>query len=157
MKTAIIMMIFLLSGAILKSQGFSDSVLNRYQRSLLENPISSDNVQNIINSLNSKNQWPDIDYKDTSRATWQPFVHLDRIRTLALAWANPKDSFYKNKSVWNTISADLNLWIEKKFQSRNWWHNEIGVPQYFRDIIILIRNDLTPRQLKDALGGVGTT
>ena len=151
MKKNILLFILLLASGILHAQDYTDTVLNRYERLLLESPPSNQ-IEAIIGSLNSKNQWPDIDYNDTSRATWQPFIHLDRIRTLALAWANPRDSFYKNQRVWKTMDGALNLWIEKKYQSRNWWHNEIGAPQYFRDILILIRGNLSTEKFNEVLG-----
>ena len=45
----------------------------------------------------------------------------------------------------------LGHWLEKRYTCPNWWHNEIGVPQQMRDIIILLDTALSFSQRKGAL------
>src|SRR5690606_38592853 len=58
---------------------------------------------------------------------------------------------YHNQDLFKKINTALDHWLQKRYQSSNWWHNQIGVPQYMRDIIILLHNDLDPDRLKKSL------
>jgi chondroitin AC lyase len=53
------------------------------------------------------------------------------------------------------IDAALQYWLEKRPQNSNWWHNQIGVPQLMRDIIILMRDSMTNHQLTQSLEVLG--
>src|SRR5690606_37425605 len=109
----------------------------------------------FINRLDSLGKWPDINYKDSSLADWKITIHLRRIRTLSFAWANPKSSQYQDPTVRRAIDVALDHWLQTRYQSRNWWYNEIGVPQLMRDIIVLLRHDLDSSRLQQALEVMG--
>ncbi|HEY0669916.1 MAG TPA: polysaccharide lyase family 8 super-sandwich domain-containing protein, partial [Sphingobacteriaceae bacterium] len=66
-------------------------------------------------------------------------------------WSNPKSVFYHNEIIWKAIDGSLNHWLEKKYKNPNWWHNEIGVPQYMRDIIVLLKGNLSATTLAEAM------
>lgn len=129
----------------------TDTILNRYKYYLLNSVDTEGDMMQFATSLNSNHQWDDINYQDTEKANWKPLIHLKRLRDLALVWSNPKSSFYHNETIWKAINGGLNHWFEKRYKSSNWWHNEIGVPQHARDIIILLRNDLSSEALSKAM------
>lgn len=128
----------------------SEKILSRYKEYLFLT-IKPNNVDWLITSLNENNGWTDINYNDEARANWQVSEHLARVVELAVAWKDKKSAFYQNKTLWKTINLALNHWLEKRYKNTNWWHNEIGVPNYMRDIIILLRDDLSPRQLSESM------
>ncbi|GAA4307817.1 polysaccharide lyase family 8 super-sandwich domain-containing protein [Compostibacter hankyongensis] len=127
-----------------------DTVLNRY-RSYLFRTFPAAHVRSWIATLDAGGQWPDINYADKEPAKWKVSGHLQRVRSLALAWARPGTPDYHREAIWKTISAALDHWLKVRYKSVNWWHNQIGVPQFMRDIIILTREKLTPEQRKGAL------
>jgi chondroitin AC lyase len=131
-------------------QAQQDTVINRYREYLFRN-WQVENIEKWATTLNENQQWADINYNDTEPGKWEISQHLARVRSLAMAWANPRSSYYHNEALWKTISLALDHWLEKRYQSSNWWHNQIGVPQFIRDIIILADKRLTPDQRKQSL------
>lgn len=82
-------------------------------------------------------RWPDINYVDAQPGKWNPAEHLRRVKMMAMAWAKPGARFHHDDALLRKISAALNDWLVHRYKSSNWWHNEIGVPQYMRDILFL--------------------
>lgn len=130
----------------------ADTIVSRYRIFLVQTThIHPNNIQHWSQTITSTGQWPDIDYTDKTRANWQLWQHLKRLDTLAVAWSNPVSSFYHNKKVWKTINLALNNWLKNKYQNPNWWHNQIGVPQSMRNIIVLLKDTLSNWQLQESL------
>lgn len=116
---------------------------------------SADSINYWVVGLQSNGQWRDIDYQGQNPALWNTINHLNRTRSIALAWASPGTVYYHKPELFNVISLAVNHWISVKYQSVNWWYNEIGVPQLCRDIMLLTREKLLPSQfagLRDILG-----
>lgn len=127
-------------------------IINRYRNYLFDtSSIDSTNVSKWLRSLGPAGRWPDIDYTDQERANWNVKDHLVRTRALALAWANPASPRYHEEVLWKAISRALGDWLDQRYQNSNWWHNQIGVPRYMRDIIILLGDALSARQKQGAL------
>ncbi len=137
-----------------KAQATTDSILVRYRQYLLKDlpikQIDDYTAKQDIN-LTLENRWADIDYSDISPAYWQVRNHIERVKVLAMAWTSPGSKYYHQPLIWQTISKALDHWLEKRYQNSNWWVNEIGVPQDMRDILVLIGQQLTPAQMKQAL------
>jgi chondroitin AC lyase len=129
----------------------ADTILNRYKQYLLESVKPEGDMQQLMRTIQVNGQWPDINYADTEKANWKNLIHLKRVRDLALAWEKPGSSWFQNPVVWKAFNSGLNHWLDKRYKNSNWWHNEIGVPQCMRDIIILVKKELTAEQLKAAL------
>lgn len=133
-------------------QGFRDTLLNRYKEYLFRSMHPNQQLVNKWqNELNGSGQWPDINYNDNELAGWQPGFHLVRIRDMALAWACPASPGYHNAQLWEKINTALDHWLARRYKSTNWWHNEIGVPRSMRDIIILLRQDLSAARLQQSM------
>lgn len=128
-----------------------DTILQRYQRFLFSQGFVAQHVEQWMGTIGINGRWPDINYQDNSPAAWQLWNHLKRLDTLALAWAKPNSPFYHNKKVWHTIQLALNDWLKNKYQNPNWWHNQIGVPQGMRDVIVLLQDNLSADELREAL------
>lgn len=152
MKTKIVLTIICQIGIFFSAQAQMDTVVSRYREYLFRtHQPQPDVVDHWATSLNTRGQWTDIDYEDKERADWKVLWHLKRARMLTMAWSYPQSQFYHDKNLKKKIDAALNHWLEKRYRNPNWWHNEIGVPQYMRDIIILLRDDLSASQLQQAL------
>lgn len=139
---------------IVKAQFNTDTIISRYRQYLLKDfPIKQidDYTAKQDLHLTTENKWADIDYSDTSPPYWQVRNHIERVKVLALAWTSPKSKYYHQPLVWQTISKALDHWLEKRYKNSNWWVNEISVPQDMRDILVLIGQQLTPTQMKQAL------
>lgn len=137
---------------VLAAQAQTDTLLNRYREYLFRsNKPEPDTAKYWAGMLNEQGQWPDIDYNNKQLAGWKTVQHLVRVEQMALAWADPKSSAYHNAALLKKTNAALDHWLEKRYQNANWWHNEIGVPRDMRDIIILLKDELSPVRLQKAL------
>ena len=133
----------------------ADTVLNRYKQYLFRTFDAWDDAGQLQASLSSDGRWSDIDYNDQERGGWKPLLHLKRLRQLAYAYANPQSKFYHQTQTLHSIKLALGDWLQHRYKCPNWWHNEIGVPQQMRDVIILIGQSLSPAQLGGALEILG--
>lgn len=134
------------------AQQNADLVLNRHKQFLLNTDTTKVVTPKIIaQQFDIKTRrWKNIDYNDTKPSTWEIRDHLINTRSLALQWAREQNAGNKKQLLTIIISA-LDEWHQHKFKNRNWWHNEIGIPQIMRDIIALIRPALTITQLNNYL------
>jgi chondroitin AC lyase len=152
MRIKILLFILIQSFFLLSAQGQMDTLLNRYREYLFRTiPLQPEVAQKWADGLNAQGQWPDINYNDKELAGWKVGGHLVRIRDMVLSWASVQSSQYHNEYIWRKINEALDHWLANRYQSSNWWHNEIGVPRCMRDIIMLLRNDLAPTRLQQAI------
>ncbi|GEP96599.1 polysaccharide lyase family 8 super-sandwich domain-containing protein [Chitinophaga cymbidii] len=134
---------------LLSAHGQADTLLNRYKAYLLRTePLLE---TSWAATLNANGQWPDINYENKDLAGWKISSHLVRIRQMALDWAHPASPSYHDQKLWRQINSALDHWLQHRYQSANWWHNEIGVPRQMRDIILLLRDQLSPDRLRLSL------
>lgn len=149
LRNTVVLLFFLLSCQCAFSQ--SDTILSRYRRYLLATANPAENAGQLVATLNSNGQWNDIDYQSKERGNWRPLSHMKRMRDLALAWASQRSAYYQQPAVLQTISKALGHWLQQRYQCPNWWHNEIGVPQQMRDILVLLPSGFTEPERKGAL------
>lgn len=125
-----------------------DSILQRHKFFLHKAGTYKENVEEILNHFDKTRQrWDNISYDDAQKAGWKVPRHLENIRTLALNWSDTTSGWYRNSEVYNVMISSLDNWVQYKYQNPNWWHNEIGIPQLMRDILVLIKDDLAEVQL----------
>eukprot|EP01006_Ploeotia_vitrea_P006893 TRINITY_DN15165_c0_g1_i1.p1 TRINITY_DN15165_c0_g1~~TRINITY_DN15165_c0_g1_i1.p1 ORF type:complete len:780 (-),score=87.30 TRINITY_DN15165_c0_g1_i1:147-2369(-) len=96
----------------------------------------------LVSKLKPDGSWSDINYKDRSRALWDPSKHYERlftivraVRTLNATQQNKKELEHFTKA---THSA-LGFWFSKDPHSANWWWNQINEPQKFAYIGLLFQ------------------
>jgi chondroitin AC lyase len=147
--------LLLITGGLQKTKAQANGysvILDRYKSFLLAADRSPlDSVKLWMNGLTPDNQWSDINYNSPLPGMWPTIQHLNRVRQLAINWADAKSPYYHQDAIWNAISRAATHWLIKRYQNPNWWQNQIGVPQYWRDIIVLTRSKLSKEQLKGAL------
>lgn len=126
-----------------------DLVLKRYHDYLQLTDTSSSCFR--IPPVNGEGRWSDIKYSDNQPGQWQLSIHLNRVRSLALCLSKGRYSGQQAAETRKTISLALRGWFAHRYQSKNWWHNEIGVPQMMRDILVLLKEDLTQEERTNCL------
>lgn len=103
-----------------------------------------------IKTLDEQGCWPDIDYAQKRRAHWQPMNHTSRLRELAIAYYDMKSDDPVRKVFKDTVIRGLDSWLKMKLESPNWWHNEIGVPEFLA-VAALSLGDALPSSTRDGL------
>lgn len=158
--TGLILVFFvLMSSAITKSyedpdiitvsKNITDGLLN----GVLGQSISSDikEADKII-ALTEKDKngylyFTDIDYSNTDRSTWIPSRHIGRLERLAILYRLEEDSA-KKEELKSYILGLLDFWINNDFQSTNWWHNRLSVPNALGEFGVLMKDELSRKQMR---------
>ncbi|MGM0487438.1 MAG: polysaccharide lyase 8 family protein [Planctomycetota bacterium] len=95
--------------------------------------------------------WAGVDYADKSRARWKPSEHLNRLVALARAQQSWDGSSGGNGKLKQAVLAAFRHWIEKDYQSDNWWWNIIYTPRQLVDVMVLMENALPAEDLRKGL------
>jgi chondroitin AC lyase len=124
-------------------------IVERYRQFLLHQDTSK--KFNRAFPVAQNGSWSDVTYTVGEAGRWSADTHLRRTRMLAMAWASADMPTYHSHELMKEIKETITYWCNHRFRSSNWWHNEIGVPQLFRDIIILTRDSLGKEVLQQAM------
>ena len=83
----------------------------------------------------------DLDYTSTNRSGWPVRTATERIYGCVLKYLS-KENTQINDSLLYYIVGHLRYMSHHQFRSNNWWYNQIGLPQVFARIMILIESAL---------------
>lgn len=112
---------------------------------------SSADPQQYIEKLNADGSFSDIDYYTDKKDTWHPAEHLDRILIMEKAAYSPKNKYYKDENLIDSINNAIEFWVKKDFYCdwNDWWNN-LGTGPKIADVL-LFTNDGLDKSYIDAL------
>ncbi|MGF6929563.1 chondroitin AC lyase [Chitinophaga sp. W2I13] len=117
------------------------TIMDRIRAELLSQSGSTatldNNVTSTLATLQSNGSWPDVNYA-YSATTYTADVHINRVKTFALAYTKSASSYYKSTTLFTAIVNSLTYWNTTDPQSWNWYHNHISNPQRIGEILILL-------------------
>ena len=70
---------------------------------------------------------------------------------LAKLYVDPASAWHGDEEIGRVLHGGLAYWYTKKPSSLNWWHGEIGVPKKLAAILLMIRGELSARELEQGL------
>jgi chondroitin AC lyase len=97
-----------------------------------------------LNSQSMDGSWPDIDYANRSNARWPALVHLERTRTLAIAFSRQESALMGSPRALQAINRALDSWLQRQPTSTGWWQVSIGAPLELMRILTLTWETLDP-------------
>ncbi len=116
-----------------------EKILERYRVLLVEQESpDGETIRERVETLGGDGRWADLDYDDQSRGNWHPYRHLERVREMALGWADPGHDLHRDSAVEAAIMDALDHWVDRRYEAVNWWFNEIGAPRLVRDSVVLM-------------------
>lgn len=145
MRQKILFIFLLLMSAYFIGSAQPDTILHRYRQYLFQT-IHPVHIQQLLSSLKPDGYWANIDYNSDTRNGWQAIHHLQRVQEMAVAWSNPDAEYFHQKNLEAAIDHAIDYWLYHRFYNQNWWWNEIGVPQYMRNILVLMQHHLSSYQ-----------
>tara|TARA_R110002049_G_scaffold232088_3_gene404634 strand:+ start:2090 stop:4210 length:2121 start_codon:yes stop_codon:yes gene_type:complete len=142
-----------------KSQDFNSVPYPENLKTLHENviqyyldmPVDSIHVEELLNDLQDDGSWPSIDYTNRIRGGWPVKIHLEYVQTLAIAYNKKGSEYYHDKNLSKKIHLSLNYWLTNDFLSPNWHDQHIGVPERLLPTLFLMENELSKKQLDQAM------
>lgn len=144
-RAIILLVLALLAGArasVAQSDADIAVVRGRMVQELIAGAPDASQVPGWISSLRDDGTWPDLVYHSDQRNSWPVSDHLRRVLSLAEASRGPGAA----PSVTAAVHKALDHWLERDYQSPNWWHNQIQVPQYLGQILLVLGTDATPEE-----------
>lgn len=114
-------------------------------------------------SQQADGHWDDVDYYCTASAAngavWEPYLALDRMQAMAMAYANPHGPWYHDKAMLQGVENAFTYWASIRDAnpdkddyegpwSTNWWENGNGVQLRFSRIGVVLKDVLSA----DAIG-----
>ncbi|MUG88779.1 hypothetical protein GNP92_20745 [Paenibacillus timonensis] len=108
-----------------------------------------------LSSQNPNGSWGDVDYASTTSAAngrgWSPYLALDRMQSMAQAFADPNDPNYHSAALLDGIQKALDYWFTVKPTSTNWWETGIGKQLRLEKIALLCEGYLTATQVSNII------
>lgn len=95
----------------------------------------STNAQNYLNTIQPDGSWTDLTYTGDV-----PTTHLDRLKTMALAYTNNQSSLYGNTALYTGIVNAIQWWYDKNPDHTNWFYDQIAYPQRMGETLVLMHN-----------------
>eukprot|EP01043_Picozoa_sp_COSAG02_P044983 COSAG02_NODE_4069_length_5831_cov_3.564778_2_plen_789_part_00 len=87
--------------------------------------------------------WPDLDYKERKRAGWPLLKHLNRVTSMAAAWACPLCTTHRDPRLLNSTLLALRYWLRTDPQDPNWYQMQIATPRELGKTGVLLRGELS--------------
>lgn len=99
-------------------------------------------AEDYFKSIQEDGSFKDVDYKSTQNANsgrpWDPYLALDRLQAMAIAYHKEGNALYQNKEVVDKLNKALVHWQNVKPTNDNWWEVEIGVQLRFARIALFM-------------------
>ncbi|MEX2382535.1 MAG: polysaccharide lyase family 8 super-sandwich domain-containing protein [Opitutales bacterium] len=130
-------------------------LLERYNERQMEGSRNEAQVRGWVSSIREDGSWSGINYEDVSRTGFQHQSHLARLLVIARAYSHPESEMHGDSELKNVLFAGLGFWFENDFISDNWWHNQIGVPRYLADTLLLLDGELSDEQRAQGVRIIG--
>ena len=126
--------------------------INDYLKAEIEPDQLNKDVKKYLTDITKDGYWSAIDYSSVAETSWEPLVHLKRVKQFSLALSlKNEDVNEKSKLEMLTVKA-LRFWLTKNPKSKNWFQNEIAAPTTIGEILMLLRNaSILPASLQDSL------
>ena len=113
--------------------------------------VNDERIKDLLESIRPDGTWPDINYVDVSRTGFQHGVHLANITTLSRAYKKQGSQYRGSRKVRDAVHSALNYWLANDFICDNWWWNQIGTPDQFVRIMLIMDKDLTKEQVTKSI------
>jgi len=143
-------MLFLLASVITQAQDIS-TIKKRVVDDLLAPSVNTEEIAQLVKTINPDGTWPGIDYKDVSRTGFQHKQHLDNMLALARAYKKRGTTTFAAPPVKAAFSSALDFWLAHDFRCDNWWWNEMGTPNLMINTLLVMDDALTEKQKKEGL------
>ncbi len=97
----------------------------------------SSSAQGYLDDIRADGSWPGLVYTGDV-----PTAHLDRLKTMALAYTNNQSSLYGNIALHTAIVNGIQWWYTQNPNHSNWFYDQIAYPQRMGEVLVLMRNGM---------------
>ncbi|MDL2247573.1 polysaccharide lyase beta-sandwich domain-containing protein [Bacteroides sp. OttesenSCG-928-J23] len=123
-----------------------DTLTGRLQHIVLARKINKKELAYAMANMQPDGSWPDIDY-NTVTLYYDAGRHLARLNYMAMAYASAGSEHCKSGQLLSQILLGLEYFYRQQPISKNWWHIDIGAPQDYMSILILLKGEIEKEKL----------
>lgn len=109
--------------------------------------IDEPKAQRLMETLKPEGNWSGIDYTTVTNS-FLAGQHLKNLKLMALVYAKQGTGFYRSEKLRQKILLGYDYYLSKNPKSKNWWYNEIGAPQDYLVSLLLIKAEISERDLR---------
>ncbi|MFC3560348.1 polysaccharide lyase family 8 super-sandwich domain-containing protein [Pedobacter jamesrossensis] len=129
-----------------------ESRINDYLKAEVEPEKLNQDVKKYISDITGEGYWPAINYSSVAETSWEPLLHLKRVKQFSLTLALKGQGIEKNSKLESLTVKALRYWLAKNPKSNNWFQNDIASPTTIGEILLLLKNTrILPTSLQDSL------
>ncbi|GFP74369.1 hypothetical protein bsdtw1_00419 [Clostridium fungisolvens] len=108
-------------------------------------------AEDYLKLIEPDGSFKDVDYKATNNAAngaaWSPYLALDRMQAIAIAYNKQGNSIYKKQEVVDKLNKAIVYWASQNPRSTNWWENQVGVQLRFARIGLFMEDSISSEAL----------
>ena len=101
-------------------------------------------AEDYLKLIQEDGSFDDVDYDATTSAAngvaWSPYLALDRLQAIAIAYHQEGNSLYHDEEVIDKLNQAIIYWGQEDPSSTNWWENQIGVQLRFSRIALFMED-----------------
>lgn len=117
-------------------------------------------AEDYLKLIQEDGSFKDVDYQAHNNAAngaaWSPYLALDRLQAIAIAYNKEGNALYKSEVAKDGIDKSLKNWITHGSRegkpggpySTNWWENEVGVQLRFARIGLFMEGIISEEAFK---------
>ena len=135
----------------LKQESGIEQLRKNITSSILKKQPTEAQIDKILSLLKPDGSFSDLDYSDRTRGGWSLNDHLSRLLSMAISWKSPQSSYFQSSKLKIPLFSVLDYWLKNDFINPNWWYPEIGVPRVLGQTLVLLKDDLSQKEMADGL------
>ena len=94
-------------------------------------------VAEFIVDVDENGKFKSIDYDATTRDTWHPIAHLEKLHKMQIAYNSEGNKDFHNPALKDAVTRAMQFWVKADLKCDwNWWYNEVGVGYHIPDILL---------------------
>ena len=115
-----------------------NTVLTRFRQHLLDGHLPDvAEARGQLATMRPDGTFPDINYADQTAGMWQPGQAIYRARIFARLLVDPASPMHGDPKLAGAVGGIVHDWVSQRYHAKNWWWNDIGVPEAMRDVLVL--------------------
>lgn len=141
-----ILLVLLHASPVFAQQSEIDVLTDRLVNGYLKDTVNYVLLEESFRSMNADGSWSDIDYS-TVTVYYAAGRHLERLVNMTLAYRKEETGHISSEELLKKIVSGIDFFYKRKPVSLNWWYMDIGAPQKYMVVLILLKGILEQEQL----------
>lgn len=155
LQTIFYLFLFLTANFVTEAVTDNETVKKRVLKSLIDENVNDSRIKLLLETLDEKGTWPNINYEDVSREGFEHRFHTGNLVILAEAYKSESSEYFNGENVKDAVELALTHWVNNDYIADNWWFNQIGTPNDLVTLMLIMGEDLPAELVEKAQPIIG--